>query len=168
MNYHQKYATDPKPVRILVGIVWLLELLHVILISHALYHYTISLFGSVLAMITEHVVWSLVTQVLVAAMSGIIVKCCFILVEETRSLLQLFHLSSWLNSDSLLHSLSQHTSWRVSSTCRISGYAVASTFYLLKLRTGYREPDSLLNRLTGYAINTGVLTSMMSLLTLVL
>ncbi|KAJ3837896.1 hypothetical protein F5878DRAFT_194509 [Lentinula raphanica] len=140
-------------------------------------------------MITEHVVWSLVTQVLVAAMSGIIVKCCFIvrvwrfsgrntLIAATISFVvmaQFGLIVAFAVAAYKLESLLYLSNLRMVGSIALAAgalcdvlTAVASTFYLLKLRTGYREPDSLLNRLTGYAINTGVLTSMMSLLTLVL
>ncbi|GAW02961.1 hypothetical protein LENED_004642 [Lentinula edodes] len=46
--------------------------------------------------------------------------------------------------------------------------ALAMCYYLRKWRTGYQEPDSLLNRLVHYALNTGVMTSTMSVLTLIL
>ncbi|KAJ3873279.1 hypothetical protein F5051DRAFT_432326 [Lentinula edodes] len=37
--------------------------------------------------------------------------------------------------------------------------ALAMCYYLRKWRTGYQEPDSLLNRLVHYALNTGIMTS---------
>ncbi|KAJ3478214.1 hypothetical protein NLI96_g9915 [Meripilus lineatus] len=46
--------------------------------------------------------------------------------------------------------------------------AGALCFFLRGLRTGYSKDDSLINRLTLYAINTGILTSAVSLATLVL
>ncbi|KAJ4467258.1 hypothetical protein J3R30DRAFT_3718162 [Lentinula aciculospora] len=188
-NYYQKFVADPKPVKILVGIIWSLELLHVILISHALYHYTISLFSSVLEMITEHVIWSLVTQVLVAAISGDIVKICFVLrvwrfsrrnifitgIIFTVFLVQFGLIIAFIVAAYNLQSLLELSKLNVlGSMALVTGAlgdvltAITLSFYLRRLRTGYREPDSLVNNLTGYAINTGALTSTMSLLTLIL
>ncbi|KAJ3984506.1 hypothetical protein F5890DRAFT_1474519 [Lentinula detonsa] len=183
-NYYQKYVADPKPVRILVGIVWTLELLHVILISHALYHYTISLFGSVLAIITEHVVWSLV--VLIAAISGIIAKICFVLRIWKFSRRNIFITATIFlmpNPQSMIivaqfvaKSLLRNTvdigliiafvvaAQMIGSAALATGAlgdvltAVASSFYLRRLRTGFTESDCLVNHLT----------STMSLLTLIL
>ncbi|KAJ3734023.1 hypothetical protein DFJ43DRAFT_177969 [Lentinula guzmanii] len=184
-NYYQKYVADPKPVRILVGIVWTLELLHVILISHALYHYTISLFGSVLAIITEHVIWSLVTQVLIAAISGIIAKICFVLriwkfsrrnifITATISMIIVAQFGLIIGSYKL-QSLFYLSKLRIIGSAALATgalgdvlTAVASSFYLRRLRTGFTESDCLVNHLTRYAINTGALTSTMSLLTLIL
>ncbi|TFK68032.1 hypothetical protein BDN72DRAFT_898468 [Pluteus cervinus] len=46
--------------------------------------------------------------------------------------------------------------------------AVTLCYYLRKLRTGYTESDSLVSTLTIYTINTGVITSAISLTTLIL
>ncbi|KAJ3997306.1 hypothetical protein F5050DRAFT_1806974 [Lentinula boryana] len=216
-NYYQKYVADPNPVRILVGIVWTLELLHVILISHALYHYTISLSGSVLAIFTEHVIWSLVTQVLIATISGTIAKICFVLriwkcaddcslevfsqlsadlshftvsrrniyITATISMTIVAQFGFIIGSLAVTPSacpeniteftlISVRCRRMIGSAALATGAlgdvltAVASSFYLRRLRTGFTESDSLVNHLTGYAINTGALTSTMSLLTLIL
>ncbi|KAJ3903330.1 hypothetical protein F5879DRAFT_990196 [Lentinula edodes] len=184
---------------------------HVILISHALYHYTITLFGSMLEMITGHVVWSLVTQVLVAGISGSIVKLCFVLrvwrfsrrnvfitgliviycrpssVRVHHRFVQFNHAAS---SPSNLFGIVKIIAYTIAayqiqslldlpklqvlgSIALATGAlgdvltAVALIFYLRKLRTGYTEPDSLVNNLTGYAIHTGAFTSAMTLLTLI-
>ncbi|KAJ3787335.1 hypothetical protein GGU10DRAFT_331626 [Lentinula aff. detonsa] len=174
-NYYQKYVADPKPVRILVGIVWTLELLHVILISHALYHYTISLFGSVLAIITEHVIWSLV------AISGIIAKICFVLriwKFSRRNIFITATISMIIVAQFVAKSLLRNrnpvdigliiafvvAAQMIGSAALATGAlgdvltAVASSFYLRRLRTGFTESDCLVNHLT----------STMSLLTLIL
>ncbi|KAJ3539040.1 hypothetical protein NM688_g6423 [Phlebia brevispora] len=46
--------------------------------------------------------------------------------------------------------------------------AAALCFFLHNLKTGYSKDDSLVNRLTVYAVNTGVLTSAVSLATMIL
>ncbi|KAI0771406.1 hypothetical protein BC629DRAFT_1641490, partial [Irpex lacteus] len=46
--------------------------------------------------------------------------------------------------------------------------AAALCWFLRSLRTGYKKDDSLVNQLTLYAINTGVLTSVVSLATMIL
>ncbi|KAJ3922675.1 hypothetical protein F5877DRAFT_75100 [Lentinula edodes] len=187
-----------------------LELIHVILISHALYHYTITLFGSMLEMITGHVVWSLVTQVLVAGISGSIVKLCFVLrvwrfsrrnvfITGLIFIVVLVQFGFIIGSCKSNHAASSPSN--LFGIVKIIAYtiaayqiqsfldlpklqvlgsialatgalgdvltAVALIFYLRKLRTGYTEPDSLVNNLTGYAIHTGAFTSAMTLLTLI-
>ncbi|KIK53852.1 hypothetical protein GYMLUDRAFT_63513 [Collybiopsis luxurians FD-317 M1] len=47
-------------------------------------------------------------------------------------------------------------------------FAASLMFYLRKMRTGYRKPDSLVKSLTQYAIHTGALTSTLSILALIL
>ncbi|KAG7093745.1 hypothetical protein E1B28_007396 [Marasmius oreades] len=46
--------------------------------------------------------------------------------------------------------------------------AIALCYYLNKLRTGYKQSDSLVNSLVRYAINTGAFTSAVSVTTLIL
>ncbi|KAF9016186.1 hypothetical protein BDP27DRAFT_1440723 [Rhodocollybia butyracea] len=76
-NYYRRHASsDFMSLKILVGVLWSLELLHLILISQALYHYFISLFGSYLAIFTERIIWSLVTQVVVGVISSNILLHC--------------------------------------------------------------------------------------------
>ncbi|KAJ3880891.1 hypothetical protein F5051DRAFT_479089 [Lentinula edodes] len=189
-----------------------LELVHVILISHALYHYTITLFGSILEMITGHVVWSLVTQVLVASISGTIVKLSalsygsgdalsrrnvfitgliFIVVlvqfgfiigscksnhaaSSPSNLFGIVKIIAYIIAAYQIQSFLDLPKLQVLGSIALATgalgdvlTAVALIFYLRKLRTGYTEPDSLVNNLTGYAIHTGAFTSAMTLLTLI-
>ncbi|KAJ4480337.1 hypothetical protein C8R41DRAFT_869137 [Lentinula lateritia] len=193
-NYYQTFVADPKQLRILASLNFRtilsrsLELIHVILISHALYHYTITLFGSILEMITSHVVWSLVTQVLVAGISGSIVKLCFVLRVWRFSrrnvfitglifivvLVQFGFIIAYTIAAYQIQSLLDLPKLNVLGSIALATgalgdviTAVALIFYLRKLRTGYTEPDSLVNNLTGYAIHTGAFTSAMTLLTLI-
>ena len=46
--------------------------------------------------------------------------------------------------------------------------AAALCWYLRKLKTGYKPSDSLVNTLVRFAINTGALTGLVSLITLLL
>ncbi|KAJ3825143.1 hypothetical protein F5880DRAFT_1505669 [Lentinula raphanica] len=164
MNYHQKYATDPKPVRIL------------------------ALF--VLAMITEHVVWSLVTQVLVAAMSGIIVKCCFIvrvwrfsgrntLIAATITISP--HLTADVQSFVVMAQFGLIVAFAVAayklesllylSNLRMVGsIALAAGALVQRARFALEQIDGLCNQHGGphESLLTLPLASMMSLLTLVL
>ncbi|KAJ3930359.1 MAG: hypothetical protein NXY57DRAFT_1086569 [Lentinula lateritia] len=199
-NYYQTFVADPKQLRILASLNFRtilsrsLELIHVILISHALYHYTITLFGSILEMITSHVVWSLVTQVLVAGISGSIVKLLnyflsaaalstgleirrnvfitgliFIVVLVQFGFIIAYTIAAY-QIQSLLDLPKLNVLGSIALATGALGdviTAVALIFYLRKLRTGYTEPDSLVNNLTGYAIHTGAFTSAMTLLTLI-
>ncbi|KAJ3851846.1 hypothetical protein EV368DRAFT_65417 [Lentinula lateritia] len=193
-NYYQTFVADPKQLRILASLNFRtilsrsLELIHVILISHALYYYTITLFGSILEMITGHVVWSLVTQVLVAGISGSIVKLCFVLRVWRFSRRNAFitglifvvvlvqfgfiiaytvaaiKVQPWFSSYQIQSFLDLPKLNVLGSIALATGAlgdvltAVALIYYLRKLRTGYTEPDSLVNNLTGYAIHTGAFT----------
>ncbi|KAJ3889859.1 hypothetical protein GG344DRAFT_66745 [Lentinula edodes] len=198
ISFYHRYRTDPLNLKILVGVVWL--------------------FGSPIAVFTEPVEWSLVTQVLVGAISGSIVKASRLEINRNKIvttalavvILVQIEMMGWVLKFTLkgciLGSLMYLSRQHVTNDVYITAYevgafhlqnildiakikvvaslalatgaladfliAVALCYYLRKLRTGYREfviePDSLLNSLVQYALNTGALTSTMSILTLVL
>ncbi|KAH7872832.1 uncharacterized protein C8R40DRAFT_1173231 [Lentinula edodes] len=202
ISFYHRYRTDPLNLKILVGVVWCTELLHQTLVAHALYHYTVSLFGSPIAVFTEPVEWSLVTQVLVGAISGSIVKASRLEINRNKIVTTALAVVILVQIGCILGSLMYLSRQHVTNDVYITAYevgafhlqnildiakikvvaslalatgaladfliAVALCYYLRKLRTGYREPDSLLNSLVQYALNTGALTSTMSILTLVL
>ncbi|KAJ3865422.1 hypothetical protein EV359DRAFT_80491 [Lentinula novae-zelandiae] len=202
ISFYHRYRTDPLNLKILVGVVWCTELLHQTLVAHALYHYTVSLFGSPIAVFTEPVEWSLVTQVLVGAISGSIVKASRLEINRNKIVTAALAVVILVQIGCILGSLMYFSRQHVTNDVYITAYevgafrlqnildiakikvvaslalatgaladfliAVALCYYLRKLRTGYREPDSLLNSLVQYALNTGALTSTMSILTLVL
>ncbi|KAJ3916149.1 hypothetical protein F5877DRAFT_69282 [Lentinula edodes] len=192
ISFYHRYRTDPLNLKILVGVVWL--------------------FGSPIAVFTEPVEWSLVTQVLVGAISGSIVKACFVvrvwrfsnrnkIVTTALAVVILVQIEmmGWVLKFTLkgciLGSLMYLSRQHVTNDVYITAYevgafhlqnildiakikvvaslalatgaladfliAVALCYYLRKLRTGYRD-------LVQYALNTGALTSTMSILTLVL
>ncbi|KIK70199.1 hypothetical protein GYMLUDRAFT_34691 [Collybiopsis luxurians FD-317 M1] len=189
ISYFIHYRRDPLNLKILVGFIWCTELIHQSLIAHALYHYTVSLFGSPLAVVSEPVIWSLVTQVLVGAISGSIVKICFIIrvwkfsnhnIFVTASLsivviAQIGSILAWVVGAFRLKNILDSASIKVVASLSLGMgaladllIAVALCYYLRKLRTGYKESDSLLNTLVQYALNSGAITSVLSVMTLIL
>ncbi|KIK54870.1 hypothetical protein GYMLUDRAFT_62923 [Collybiopsis luxurians FD-317 M1] len=220
-NYYQQYSADSLGLKTLVscvathvGVLWSLETLQVILISHSVYHYTVSginrLFGSYLAIITEPVVWSLPTQVLVAALSGSIAKIALnkvyvVLISKflqadanpeckvshhnkfiTGIIVMIFTAKwiivvlqfGWIVAYAAgayhLESILDFLDLKIQASIALALGALAEVlialaliFYLRRMRTGYREPDSLVQNLTTYAIHSGALTSSLSILTLI-
>ncbi|KIK64645.1 hypothetical protein GYMLUDRAFT_258717 [Collybiopsis luxurians FD-317 M1] len=153
-NYYQRYAADSLGLKTLVATIWSLETLHVILISHALYHYTVSLFGLYLPIITEPIVWSLTWIIILVQFGWIIAYAA-----------GAYQLESILNLSKLM--IQGSVALALGALAEVF-IALALIFYLRKMRTGYKEPDSLVESLTTYAIHSGALTSTLSLLTLIL
>jgi len=188
-TYFRRFPNDVHAYKTLVVSLWLLELFDQIIIGHAAYTYVISDFGDIIAIITRKVIWSLVVQILVGSFVGMIVKTCFAMrvwrfsahnMIITGTILSLvvttfvlaivytvktFALTSILEVDNL----------RIYGTAALATgvstdviTALALCYFLHKMRTGHKSSDGLINTLTIYAINTGALTSAISLTTLLL
>ncbi|KAJ4499738.1 hypothetical protein C8R41DRAFT_863721 [Lentinula lateritia] len=71
--------SDPLKLKILVGVVWCIEFIHQTLVAHTVYHYLVLCFGSPIIILTEPLVWSFVTLIVVGTVSESIVKFCFII-----------------------------------------------------------------------------------------
>ncbi|KAI0087891.1 hypothetical protein BDY19DRAFT_953691 [Irpex rosettiformis] len=166
----------------------IVEAAHQALIGHASYYYSISNWGNT-AVLLYAPIWSLVVEVLLGALAGTFVKLCFamrvwrfsggnIWITALIVLLSFAQLAAatvytvkglQLSSLLLVNQLKV-----VGSLSLILGVvtdfitAAALCWFLRNLRTGYKKDDSLVNLLTLYAVNTGVLTSAVSLATMIL
>ncbi|KAJ3848756.1 hypothetical protein EV368DRAFT_67993 [Lentinula lateritia] len=172
---------------ILVGVVWCIEFIHQTLVAHTVYHYLVLCFGSPIIILTEPLVWSFVTLIVVGTVSESIVKFCFIIriwrfsnhnkMVTTALSMLVFAEIGWILGNvisQLQDALGLASIKYVASGGLATGalgdilLALAMCYYLRKWRTGYQEPDSLLNSLVHYALNTGVMTSTLGVLTLIL
>ncbi|KAH7870119.1 hypothetical protein F5879DRAFT_923963 [Lentinula edodes] len=186
ISFYHKYRSDPLKLKILVGVVWCIEFIHQTLVAHTVYHYLVLCFGSpIIIILTEPLVWSFVTLIMVSTVSGSIVKFCSIIriwrfsnhnimVTAALSMVVFAQIVFEVRVLQLQNALGLASIKDVASGALATGalgdilLALAMCYYLRKWRTGYQEPDSLLNRLVHYALNTGVMTSTMSVLTLIL
>jgi hypothetical protein len=153
------------------------------------YHYTISNFANVSALIRGTVTWSFILQQTVGAVVGCIVKTSFALrvwrfsernIFITGIILLLTYGQLGLAITFTLKAFELTGVFEVVNL-RVLGStslgvgvltdlvtAISLCYFLNKLRTGYHKSDSLVNSLVLYAINTGALTSAVSLSTLIL
>lgn len=187
-TYFKRYPSDRPAYKLLVSSIWLLELLHQVFIGHALYYYTITNFltPSVLA---GSIIWTLVLQLILGAVVGTVVKACFAMRvwRFSKHYIPITLLIAVLIFGQLgvslgytvrafeLNGLQYAPRLKLLATLSLAGgvltdvvTAAALCYYLRKLRTGHKHSDSLVNTLTRYAVNTGALTSAVSLCTLIL
>ncbi|KAF8625939.1 hypothetical protein AX17_006665 [Amanita inopinata Kibby_2008] len=188
-RYFQCFPNDRFAYKALVMFLWTLELVDQTLIGHSVYTYTVSHFADPVALITKKIVWSLLVQVALGSFVGTIVKGCFCMrvwrfsgrnVPVTGTILVLvcatfalalvytvkaFTLTSILYIDNLKFMATLALAAGVGTDILT---AMALLYFLRKLRTGHKKSDSLVNLLTIYAVNTGALTSAVSLTTLLL
>ncbi|KAI0642393.1 hypothetical protein C8Q79DRAFT_1013672 [Trametes meyenii] len=187
-SYFRRYPSDVWWYKCLVGAIWLFELVDQAFIGHAVYFYVVTKWGQILALL-QGPIWTLIVQVVLGATVGALVKICFGLRVWRFSkhnvpvtMLIMFGTLAQLAAAFLftvkafhIQSLAQVGSLKLVGSLALGlGMATdvitaaALCYFLRGLKTGYNRDDSIVNTLTLYAINTGVLTSAISLSTLIL
>ncbi|KAM6494506.1 hypothetical protein JOM56_010867 [Amanita muscaria] len=188
-TYFQRYPSDLLAYKLLVASIWVIEVFDQVLIGHATYVYIISRYGDVVSVIATRILWSLVYQTIVGSFVGTVVKTCFalrvwrfsnhsiiitgiilILVFGTFGLAICYaYKCSQLTSILLVNDIKMYGTYALAAGVAADFVTSASLcFFLHRLRTGHKKSDSLVNRLTIYAVNTGGVTGAVSLTTLLL
>ncbi|KAI5892029.1 uncharacterized protein SCHCODRAFT_02625079 [Schizophyllum commune H4-8] len=187
--YFRRYPHDMYGYKAFVVCIWMLELIGQVLIGHAVYYYTVSHFAEPLVFITGNVIWTLIVQIIFGDIVGSLVKACFALRVYRFSgrnwwvtggifilILGQFGLGiAYSQRSFVLDRLVFLPKLKTIATLALSAnvatdatIALSLCFFLGKYRTGHRKSDTMVNKLTAYAINTGLLTSLISLATLLL
>lgn len=187
--YFTRYPSDRPVYKFLVLLILALETADQSFIGHVVYHYGISNFDNLIAVLQATVTWSFIMQQAVGALVGCIVKTYFALrvwrfsqrnyfVTGLILLLtygQMGLAMTFTCKAFQLASVFSVVQLRVLGTITL-GVGVltdlvtsgALIFYLLRLRTGYQQSDSLVHSLVRYTINTGAVTTAVSSATVVL
>ncbi|KAI0034412.1 hypothetical protein K488DRAFT_45459 [Vararia minispora EC-137] len=185
--YYTEYPGDPIYMKALVGAVWALDTLHQALISHAVYIYLVKNFFNPLILTT--VIWSVVAEVMVNGVMALLVQGFFVL--------RIFKLSGrnlWLSVPVAAMSLAEFgvittyvaratpftsyaqalqlksLSLTVNALTAVTDVAIAAVlcFLLQKSRTGFRRrSDTLITKLIIFTVNTGLLTSIDAIVSLI-
>jgi len=186
-TYYQRYPNDSTAYKLLVAGLWILEAVHQAFVGHCVYFYDVSHYGDVLVFL-EKPAWTLSVQVILGALAGAIVKGCFGLrvwkfskhnyfITATIMLMALGQLAfAFVFTIKSFH-------LRLSQASDLKGIATSSlalgtatdiltagslSYFLHKMRTGYAQSDSLINRLILYSVNNGFITSACSITVLIL
>ncbi|KAF6747878.1 hypothetical protein DFP72DRAFT_587818 [Ephemerocybe angulata] len=189
MTYYQRYFHDKIVYKLMVGFLWFFQCIDVVLVGYSVYHYTITHYGDFAYLVTQDVLWSLIVQILLAALVGTAVKCAFALrvwsfskknVYVTGGIVFLivaqtaFALAYCVKAFEI-RKLEYASQLRTIATLSLAAgvvtdlaIAMALCYFLRKLRTGFKKSDSLVNMLCIYAINTGALTAAVSATVLIL
>ncbi|KAH8109884.1 hypothetical protein DFH11DRAFT_893616 [Phellopilus nigrolimitatus] len=184
--YFNMYPKDELWIKILVIVVWVFDSVHQGLITHTCYTYLITNYGNPLFLM--HVVKSLVVMVL---FSGII--CLLVQSFLVHRVWKLSHKNIFAVSFLMLLVLGEFISvviyfakaavftsfaqlpsiFNESRSINILGAAsdimIAFTliFLLQRSRTGFSRSETIINRLILFTINTGLLTSLCALMSLI-
>ncbi|KAJ3919519.1 hypothetical protein F5877DRAFT_66493 [Lentinula edodes] len=188
-TYLANYPLDRPVYKFIVLLILTLETVDQALIGQIYYHYGISNFSNPLTLIEGAQTWSFILQQTLGSVVGTIVKISFalrvwrfsqrnfwitglimVLAIGGLSLSIVFTVKSFMLPD-----VFSVVRLRVLGTIALGVgvltdivTALALCYFLNKLRTGYRQSDSLVSSLIKYAINTGALTSVISVTTVVL
>ncbi|TFK27562.1 hypothetical protein FA15DRAFT_754145 [Coprinopsis marcescibilis] len=187
--YFQNYPGDRTLFKVLVVIILVLETVDQGLIAHMIYHYAILHFGQPLVLMRAETTWSIILQLTAGAVVGFIVKCYFAFRVWRFSSRNIFitgivalgtfgqlglAIAFTIECFKLPNVFAVHQLQILGTVSLATGVATdiitaaALCYFVSSLRTGLKSSDSLVNSLCSYAINTGVLTSTVSVATLVL
>jgi len=185
-TYFQRYPNDSKSYKILVVTLWVLEAVHQAFVGHVAWFYVVGHFGSLLVLLKPPV-WTLSIQTVLGALVGVIVKMCFAMRVWK------FSRGNYVVTGIIMGMALAQFATAVVYTVRSFGLNMAQanqianlgtialtlgaamdvvtaaslSYFLHKMRTGYRKSDTLINRLIIYSVNTGLLTSVFSAAVLV-
>ncbi|KAG2133344.1 hypothetical protein DEU56DRAFT_811163 [Suillus clintonianus] len=189
-TYYRRFPQDKAAYKALAALIWTISLVDQSFIGYAVYFYTITNYLDPLPLATGKPQWTLILQMTLGAVVGAIVKACF-----TLRVWRFSYRNWWLTGFLFLMVIAQLSTatvftvkcFQISSFAHMivlkslgsislgigvvtdMSIAAALCFYLQKMRSSHTTTaDSMINTLIIYAVNTGLLTSTISLSTLVL
>ncbi|KAI0040387.1 hypothetical protein FA95DRAFT_884187 [Auriscalpium vulgare] len=180
-HYYREYPQDPWHIKALVAVVFVLDTLHQMLIAHTGYWYLVTHYFE--PQFLGRIVWSIAAEVAVAAIVALIVQCFFIkrIWKFSKKnpiivgIVSVLALSQFLVTVVYLARVFSRDLWTYPKLATIKGLSMsvnATTVaadasialmlcYLLQSsRTGFRRSDTVINKLILFAANTGLITSM--------
>jgi len=186
LYYFRRYPSDPWYIKLLVATVLASDTVHQALITHSLYTYLITDFGALQDL--GLLVWSLIVEVLFNGFTALMVQC-FLAMRvyrlSNKSLLATVSVMILVMANFVLvvtyvalaiHfktfaqlATLQALSKSVNAATVASDVLIAALLCMMlqKSRTGFRRSDTLINKLILFTVNTGLLTSICAVASLV-
>ncbi|KAF9441522.1 hypothetical protein P691DRAFT_779782 [Macrolepiota fuliginosa MF-IS2] len=185
--YYTTYPKDRLDIKLLVSAVWTLDTLHQALISYLVYFYVVTNYfnpaqlnvqiwvfaiQSVFEMIPCAIVqsfflmriWRLSNgKLYLIVLPGLLIIAKFVL--ETIWICFCFRTKSISDAEARFGPLSQGVNGLAAAGDILLSVTMVQLLY--KARTGIRQSDNMLGKLMLYTVNTGVITSLWSILTLI-
>ncbi|KAG1756053.1 hypothetical protein EDB19DRAFT_1957732 [Suillus lakei] len=184
--YFSRYFSDPWYNRLLVGAIFVSDSIHQALITHTVYTYLVTDFDS--ASDLEKLVWSLSVEVLFNGFTGFMVQSFLTMrvyklsnknIIATASVLSLViaefvlvviyvakavKLTTFIQVPEL-----KPLSMSVNAVAAAGDILIAAflCIFLQRSRTGFRKSDTLIHKLMLFSINTGLLTSICAVMSLI-
>lgn len=186
-NYFRIFTRDPLGLKALVSAVYCLELVQTIFLIHSVYHYVIVGFGDYTAL--EETVWSLEASVLLTGVIAVTVQSFFSLRVRRITESLVLALACWvlallrfafttsigirvIAAGSFAVVAQPSFKWQVvASLCfgAASDVAVAGCICggLMRRKSGFERTDRIVERIMGYTIGSGLMTSVVAVLELI-
>ncbi|KAF8272822.1 hypothetical protein EI94DRAFT_161569 [Lactarius quietus] len=180
-RYYQRYPNDHWSYKVLVFTLWALEAIHQAFVGHTTWFYVVENFGNIFVFF-EPPVWTLCAQTVLGSLVGTIVKICFAMRvwKFSRGNYLVTGLIIGMVfaqfATAILYTIKTFQ-LRVDEAGQIKSIgsvalslgvmtdvftATSLSYFLHKMRTGFKRSDTLINRLIIYSVNTGMLTSVFS------
>ncbi|KZV95454.1 hypothetical protein EXIGLDRAFT_735184 [Exidia glandulosa HHB12029] len=185
-NYFRDYPQDKAYIKLAVGVVYIMDLLHTSFLAQGLHHYTIRNFGNFLEL--DNVIGTLIGTALLGGIIAFAVRTYFCLRIKVITYTPIYALFCWILSIALLvldilvavnvaksGSLSKiHTPGSLTQKLGLASLLIGAAddlliagflcMGLLKARksSGFEGTHRMLDKLIAYTISSGVLTSVMA------
>ncbi|CAL1703578.1 unnamed protein product [Somion occarium] len=172
---------DPPLLKSVVGSIWILETFHSAMIIHMLYEYTITDFGKLADV--GIIVWSvglcvLVEMLIVALAQGFYIRRIWILSNHSvlLTVVTSILLLARVSTAALTYKLGAWTTFREETgplftlSCGLGLSALVDAliagiiiYYLRRGQTGFKSTDNVVRSLMAYAVNSGAITMIVSI-----
>ncbi|RXW17156.1 hypothetical protein EST38_g8698 [Candolleomyces aberdarensis] len=177
--YYFTHQSDRWPIKSLVAAVMFFDTVHQALITHTVYSYTITNWGN--PIILDELIWSLLVEVLFNGLTALLVQSfltmrvwrlssrnylltgltALLVIAEFACVIAFTGLSLGLKTFSRLANL-EALSITVNALAAAGDVLIAATLctILHRSRTGFHRSDTMINKLILFSVNTGFLTSL--------
>ncbi|KAM5537063.1 hypothetical protein V8D89_009209 [Ganoderma adspersum] len=187
-TYYGRSGNDPRILKYLIGVLWIFDTLHVVLISHTVYIYAVTGFGQVLVLFDP--TWSVLVAIILTGTSDGLVRAIFcyrIWILSGRnwfvcgavtvsSLVVLacsiaYPVKSWQEFHSFIDL--EKVSWLLylglaSVAVADSLISAALCWLLTRRRSAFKRVENMIRTLVLWSVNTSALTTVCSLMSLVM
>ncbi|KAH6880981.1 hypothetical protein BKA70DRAFT_171516 [Coprinopsis sp. MPI-PUGE-AT-0042] len=184
--YYYTHQTDKWPTKLLVASVMIFDTVHQALITHTVYTYSITYWGSPAQL--NNLVWSLLVEVLFNGFTAVLVQSflthrvyllsnrnyfltgvlVLLVAAEFVCVIVFTAISLQLETFTNLANL-ETLSVTVNALAAAGDVLIAASLctILHKSRTGFRKSDTMINKLIIFSVNTGFLTSLCAVASLI-
>ncbi|KAI0045136.1 hypothetical protein FA95DRAFT_166694 [Auriscalpium vulgare] len=174
-SYHREFPEDAWHLKLLIAVVFVLDTLHQIFISHTGYLYLVSSQSN--PRVVEHIQWSFLVEVLAAGLVAVLVQGFFvsriyrlskkgIVLTLGLTVLVLGQFATCIlfcaHSFNMKPLILKNLLFAINAMTVAADLAIACALCCLfhKSRTGVKTSDTIINRLIIFTVTTGLLTSL--------